>query len=398
MEEDSASQLFVIAAAIASILMFNVVVKSRQSKDCEAKDPFASTISGSTTLLSNDESVLSREEVEGSIKGYENLFSGSRKKVGTISNEQSITHRKKEYKTMVNSFYDLVTDFYQWGWGQSFHFAPRVKGETFMESIKRFEFKLALMAGLKENVKAIDIGCGVGGPLKNIAHFSGADITGVTLNEYQVKVGNRYIEEAGLDKRCRIVQGDFQNLSKIFEKDAFDSAYAIEAICHSPDRVETFKEVSHILKKGGLFVSADWVVLPDKGFDSSNPDHCRLKEGIEVGNGLPTLVAPADIEKALEEAGFEVIASMDFEGSTQSKYEIPWYATLQGDLSLTGFRMTTAGRMCTHALIWFLETIRIAPKGSTRVSALLNATALDIVEAGEKGIFTPSYITLARKK
>lgn len=187
-------------------------------------------------------------------------------------------------------------------------------------------------------------------------------------------------------------------MSKFFEKDTFDSAYAIESICHSPDRVQTFKEVSHVLKKGGLFVSADWVVLPDKGFDSNNPDHCRIKEGIEVGNGLPTLVTPADVQRALEEAGFEVIASADYEDSTQSNYEIPWYATLQGDLSLTGFRMTTAGRMCTHGLIWFLETIRIAPKGSTRVSALLNATALDIVEAGEKGIFTPSYVTVARKK
>ena len=35
---------------------------------------------------------------------------------------------------MVNNFYDLVTDFYEYGWCQSFHFAPRYKGETFLES------------------------------------------------------------------------------------------------------------------------------------------------------------------------------------------------------------------------------------------------------------------------
>lgn len=41
------------------------------------------------------------------------------------------------------SFYNLVTDFYEWGWGQSFHFAPRRKDETFRESIRRAEYVLA---------------------------------------------------------------------------------------------------------------------------------------------------------------------------------------------------------------------------------------------------------------
>jgi hypothetical protein len=76
------------------------------------------TVSGATGLLSNPDSVLSREKVQGSIAEYETLFAGARKSVGTTSNRDSIEHREKEYQTMVNSFYDLVTDFYEWGWGQ----------------------------------------------------------------------------------------------------------------------------------------------------------------------------------------------------------------------------------------------------------------------------------------
>lgn len=41
------------------------------------------------------------------------------------------------------SFYNLVTDFYEYGWGQSFHFAPRRNNETFRESIRRAEYVLA---------------------------------------------------------------------------------------------------------------------------------------------------------------------------------------------------------------------------------------------------------------
>jgi len=60
--------------------------------------------------------------------------------------------------------------------------------------------------------------------------------------------------------------------------------------------------------------------------------------------------------------------------------------------------MTTVGRNCTHIMVRILELLRIAPKGSVRVSALLNATALDLVEGGQKELFTPSYYFLARKR
>jgi len=33
--------------------------------------------------------------------------------------------RKANYVAVANNFYDLVTDFYRFGWGESFHFAPR---------------------------------------------------------------------------------------------------------------------------------------------------------------------------------------------------------------------------------------------------------------------------------
>ena len=91
-------------------------------------------------------------------------------------------------------------------------------------------------------------------------------------------------------------------------------------------------------------------------------------------------------------------------------------------MSLSGFRMTRLGRACTHAMVTVLETLRIAPKGTAgrgvlvgarrgrssergpdgriqvHVSAMLNATAIDLVEGGKREIFTPSYFFLARKK
>lgn len=50
----------------------------------------------------------------------------------------------------------------------------------------RGEGKGAAMA----DVKVLDVGCGIGGPMRNICKFTGCDVTGLTLNQYQVDRGN----------------------------------------------------------------------------------------------------------------------------------------------------------------------------------------------------------------
>jgi sterol 24-C-methyltransferase len=66
--------------------------------------------------------------------------------------------------------------------GQSFHFAPRYKLEGFHESILRHEHYLAGHLNVGPGDKVIDLGCGVGGPLRNIARFTYANVTGINNN------------------------------------------------------------------------------------------------------------------------------------------------------------------------------------------------------------------------
>lgn len=375
------------AAVIAGILVFRRVDMRRDGCDYN-------TGAAGVKLLNNKDHTLKSGEFKNSINDYEGMFSGARKETGKITSNESVEERKQRYATMVDHFYNIVTDFYEYGWGQCFHFAPRHMNETFHESIKRAEYHLANRLGMRPGMKALDVGCGVGGPMRNIAIFTGSDITGITINEYQVNIGNKYNATMGLSHICNSVKGDFQDLP--FAAETFDVAYEIEATCHSPDRVKTFSGVNRVLKKGGMFAGYEWV-MTDK-YDANNKDHVRIKEGIEVGNALPTLVNYREILRAIEASGFEVLEYYDANRGVHSPHEIPWYDTLTGKMSLSGFRMTHVGRVCTHAMVWFLELIRIAPSGSTKISALLNATALDLVEGGQREIFTPSFFFLARKK
>lgn len=107
-----------LSALVLVHLLFTRLFSSYNAFKRNVHTKTFNTVSGATGLLSNPDSVLSREKVMGSIAEYETLFAGARKNVGKTSTSDSIEHREKEYRTMVNSFYDLVTDFYEWGWGQ----------------------------------------------------------------------------------------------------------------------------------------------------------------------------------------------------------------------------------------------------------------------------------------
>ncbi len=61
-----------------------------------------------------------------------------------------------EYALMVKAFYDLITDFYEFGWGRSFHFTPTKDGASFEESITGHQYFLGAAIGLRPGMKVLD--------------------------------------------------------------------------------------------------------------------------------------------------------------------------------------------------------------------------------------------------
>lgn len=299
--------------------------------------------------------------------------------------------RKKNYETLINRYYDLVTDFYEFGWGHSFHFAPRRKGESFAASILRHEVFLACALGLRPGMRVIDLGCGIGGPMRNIASHSGATVIGINNNDYQIGRGRKLNAQAGLEDRCSFLKGDFMNLP--LEDESIDAAYTIEAACHAPDQQALFAEVRRVLRPGALFAGYDWC-LTDR-YDPSDAEHRRIKKGIEEGDALPDITTIGQTEEALRGAGFELVDGRDV--ALDSHPDLPWYLPLTGrELSVRSIPRTPAGRAVTNVACRVMERLRLAPEGTSRVSDFLNVAADALVAGGKTGIFTPMYFFLAR--
>lgn len=288
-------------------------------------------------------------------------------------------------------YYDLVTDFYEYGWGQSFHFAPRVVGEGLAASITRLEHTVAHRLSVGPGDAVIDAGCGVGGPMRTIARHTGARVTGVTINDYQVSKANAHNERAGLAGQCEAVQGDFHALPAA--DDSFDAGYSFEAICHSDQRAKVLAELRRVVRPGGVVAGTDWCLT--SGFDARNPEHVRIARGVEEGNGLAPLISLFAFEKAFEEAGLELLLLEDL--AVPSPGSVPWYRALQaGWRTPTELRRTTLGRALTHGMVTALEAVGLAPEGTRETSAMLNRAADHLIEGGRAGIFTPLAFFVAR--
>ena len=58
----------------------------------------------------------------------------------------------------VDTFYNMVTDMYEWGWGQSFHFSPRLPGKDWAASEAAHEARLPALLGIHAGSRGLDVG------------------------------------------------------------------------------------------------------------------------------------------------------------------------------------------------------------------------------------------------
>jgi sterol 24-C-methyltransferase len=297
--------------------------------------------------------------------------------------------KNEKYKDIVTTYYDLATDFYEKGWGECFHFCKQFKNETYQEAIRRHEYYLASRLHLRDGMVCLDVGCGIGGPLRNIAKFCGAKIVGLNLNTYQVQRAKDLIAAAGLSHQCTVYQGDFMQMP--FEDNLFDAAYECEATAHAPSKVGVYKEVFRVLKPGALFAGYEWVLT--RNYDPNNKEHRRIKKLVEEGAGLPDIAHIDDIAPALKEAGFIDIEVKDLAPES----EIPWYEPLTPKYTRTNWQITPLGVFLIRRALSCLQFFHIIPQGTTNVYEMLLKGQEGLYLGGKLKIFTPMLFHLARK-
>ena len=89
------------------------------------------------------------EEVKRKVNNYTGFFTGDR------SRDAKPRQSKESANEMTITYYDLVTDFYRYGWGDSFHFAPVYHGRSYQQCLVDHEYYLSRKINLQPGMKVL---------------------------------------------------------------------------------------------------------------------------------------------------------------------------------------------------------------------------------------------------
>ena len=121
--------------------------------------------------------------------------------------------------------------------------------------------ELAQVAGIAEGERVVDVGCGMGGPARVLAHQFGARVTGVDLTPEFVELGNEFDVATGLDDRVSLEVGNACDLR--FDDGSFDVGWTQHATMNIADKASVYRELRRVVRDGGRFAFFDIIRGPN---------------------------------------------------------------------------------------------------------------------------------------
>lgn len=203
----------------------------------------------------------------------------------------------------VAGHYDELDAVYRGIWGEHVHHGYWRNGrESPTEAVEALTALVAERLAQRAGVRLCDIGCGYGAGAEYMADYFGAEVTGLTLSEAQVRVGQARRPEAG---SVHILRRDW--MENRLPDAAFDGAYAIESSEHMADKGRFFAEAARVLRPGGRLVVCAWLARSDPGAFEVR----HLLEPICREGRLPGMGNREDYEALAAAAGLELLSFED---------------------------------------------------------------------------------------
>mmetsp|Transcript_9616 Transcript_9616/g.28125 ORF Transcript_9616/g.28125 Transcript_9616/m.28125 type:complete len:372 (-) Transcript_9616:623-1738(-) len=300
---------------------------------------------------------------------------------------------------VARSFYNLATEFYEYGWGDSFHFGTRGRHEPHAKAILNSQNFVAQKLQVSDMDRVLDMGCGIGGPLRGVVRATGANVTGLSINEHQIMRGKEITATLSpwMQARCHFVVQDYLDV-KGLEENAYDAAFYMESSLHCEDRTKTFKEAYRLLKPGGRLVAMEYYLLP--GWDPSNPEHKELMRRHLYGNGAARTPSIQEGLEQIRAAGFEVKEHFDLMQYLEEQYgddAWPWWADLQFNWAPHLLPAHPWVRKPLPYLLGALSKIGLVPDDVPKAAELMNEGGDGLSGLGKVGAITPQYFVLGIK-
>jgi SAM-dependent methyltransferase len=110
----------------------------------------------------------------------------------------------------------------------------------------------AKLAGITEGMRILDVGCGIGGSSRYLAHFHGCRVDAIDLTPQCVEASIRLNELCELSHLIAVCQGSVTEMS--YGDQTFDIVWSQSVTMNVEDKMRMFGEVFRVVKPGGRFV------------------------------------------------------------------------------------------------------------------------------------------------
>jgi SAM-dependent methyltransferase len=170
-----------------------------------------------------------------------------------------------------------------------------------------------LMAPLRlaPGMRLLDVGSGIGGASRYLAHAFACRVSGIDLTEEYVQVAASLARRLGLADRLSYRHGSALTLP--FGAGDFDGAYMLHVGMNVAAKDALFREVRRVLKPEGFFAVYDIMRTGDGGL--------RFPMPWAAGEETSFLAAPAEYRRWLEAAGFRLDHERDRRGFALDFFE-----------------------------------------------------------------------------
>lgn len=157
--------------------------------------------------------------------------------------------------------------------------------------------------GVRPGDRVLELGCGIGGPGRDVAAATGANVAGLSISIKQLQNLRRISQEIG-SPYTGAIMGDMQQVP--VGSESLDHVYSINAIYHVNDPAAVIAESHRVLKPGGRFAVDDWFVTDQ----TTGVQHAQLRHNWSTGsNGFHNFNL---FQQRIEDRGFKVVEVKDF--------------------------------------------------------------------------------------
>lgn len=159
---------------------------------------------------------------------------------------------------------------------------------------------LARATGISAADRVVDVGGGIGGPARQLAHRYGCHVTVVDLTAEYCAVGETLTAWTKLEERVSFVCANA--LAMPFPDGTFDVAWTQHASMNIADKAGLYREMARVVRVGGRLAFFDVMAGPNQ------PIHLPVPWASDPSFNF--LITPEEARTLIAEAGFREITWM----------------------------------------------------------------------------------------